>query len=229
MALTQCRECGKQVSTRATACPHCGAKQAAESHGVVLSEKRKSRIPIIVLIGMVAFLVLVSTLGIPKSDKPVKSKLEVLCDELSEKEYKFRTYMQDGKVDYAVDMTRDIEEIHGKMLAYKPQECKSDLAIRLASESTASKSAASGQANPVSGPAPTKGCNAPPFEVLPLGKPLTIPEFQTLLTRSCQVSFNNADRPLEIQWQDKTYRVDFVKSPLTDGIARYEVKSIRAQ
>lgn len=28
MALTQCRECGKEVSTEATACPHCGAKPA---------------------------------------------------------------------------------------------------------------------------------------------------------------------------------------------------------
>ena len=27
MALTKCRECGKEVSTAASACPHCGAKQ----------------------------------------------------------------------------------------------------------------------------------------------------------------------------------------------------------
>lgn len=31
MALSNCRECGKQVSTEASACPHCGAPQSAPS------------------------------------------------------------------------------------------------------------------------------------------------------------------------------------------------------
>ena len=26
MAMTQCKECGKEISTKAAACPHCGAK-----------------------------------------------------------------------------------------------------------------------------------------------------------------------------------------------------------
>lgn len=33
MALTACRECGKEVSTEALACPHCGAPQAALKTG----------------------------------------------------------------------------------------------------------------------------------------------------------------------------------------------------
>jgi hypothetical protein len=31
MALTRCRKCGKQVSAEATACPHCGCPQPADS------------------------------------------------------------------------------------------------------------------------------------------------------------------------------------------------------
>jgi hypothetical protein len=33
MALTTCRECGKDVSTEALTCPHCGAPQAGQTSG----------------------------------------------------------------------------------------------------------------------------------------------------------------------------------------------------
>ena len=34
MALTECRECGKQVSTDAKACPHCGTPDPARKKGM---------------------------------------------------------------------------------------------------------------------------------------------------------------------------------------------------
>ncbi|WP_337935029.1 zinc ribbon domain-containing protein [Jutongia sp.] len=35
MALIKCSECGKEVSDRATTCPHCGCPMVAENHCVI--------------------------------------------------------------------------------------------------------------------------------------------------------------------------------------------------
>ena len=60
MALIKCRECGNQVSTEASACPHCGAPQRAVPpqlpHGETVQEaptlpQRKSKLGQNVLIG----------------------------------------------------------------------------------------------------------------------------------------------------------------------------------
>jgi len=36
MALTKCRECGKEISTEAKACPHCGAKPGSSTAKIIL-------------------------------------------------------------------------------------------------------------------------------------------------------------------------------------------------
>lgn len=64
MALTKCRECGGQVSTEATACPHCGAVPTRRGRG--------TRTPLIsfVVVGLIVW-VLVATWhsGTPQAPK----------------------------------------------------------------------------------------------------------------------------------------------------------------
>ncbi|HEU0283269.1 MAG TPA: hypothetical protein VFQ99_05755 [Gallionella sp.] len=50
MALINCKECGKEVSTEATACPHCGAKPPKKSSGLMI---------LFIIVGSVIALVLI--------------------------------------------------------------------------------------------------------------------------------------------------------------------------
>lgn len=74
MALINCSECGKEVSTKAEACPHCGAKQPQSTLvgsivGVAL-----------ILIGALVVLVVIIGLVVPEQSKearmPVEAKLQ---------------------------------------------------------------------------------------------------------------------------------------------------------
>lgn len=189
---------------------------------------------IIILTGVVAFVVLVSTVGLNKSQKPSKSDLAKLCDELSDSEAKFRSYMNKGQIDYAVDVTeKEISEVHVKMRAYKPEEiakaCGISVQAGSAVEKVARAAVPQGRTVPLKEREPSTGCTAAPFDVLPIGKPLTMPELTALMSRTCRVVLIRADKPMEIQWQDKTYLIGFSKSPGTGGLERYEITSIRAQ
>ena len=44
MALIYCRECGKQVSSNAAVCPHCGFEQASEQVEDIKDEKSTDNI-----------------------------------------------------------------------------------------------------------------------------------------------------------------------------------------
>jgi hypothetical protein len=58
MALVKCRECGNEVSTEATACPHCGVKSPAKEPGMGLFAKIG-----LTIIGLFIFLIVVGSLG----------------------------------------------------------------------------------------------------------------------------------------------------------------------
>lgn len=68
MALTQCPECGNQVSTAAAACPKCGAPRQAPQQ-ILLKEARKGTSPwtiigwIILLILMLPLVTCVMVIG----------------------------------------------------------------------------------------------------------------------------------------------------------------------
>lgn len=73
MAIVKCRECGGQVSTKAVACPHCGAvnpaeKQAALASGSSASPKKKSSTVKTVLI-VVAVLWVIGTVANLSSER----------------------------------------------------------------------------------------------------------------------------------------------------------------
>ena len=65
MALMACRECGQQVSTKAAACPHCGAPnpasddRQAEPDRAAAENKRKGS-----LVGFAAFLAIAAVIAI---------------------------------------------------------------------------------------------------------------------------------------------------------------------
>jgi hypothetical protein len=60
MALTKCHECGKEVSTTAAACPHCGAKPKRQSAGCF-------SVVVLAILGAVLFLILVAENNDPPS------------------------------------------------------------------------------------------------------------------------------------------------------------------
>jgi hypothetical protein len=71
MALKPCRECKKEVSTDASACPHCGRKAPTVS--------TLRRLVFSGALGFIFFLVCTSTLGRSSSSRPEKvSALKVL-------------------------------------------------------------------------------------------------------------------------------------------------------
>ena len=62
MAITKCRECGGQVSTKATACPHCGATNpTGESAPIAKSgpppKKKSSTLKIVLIVIGVLWLI----------------------------------------------------------------------------------------------------------------------------------------------------------------------------
>jgi hypothetical protein len=57
MALIKCKECGKEVSSKAESCPHCGARVKAKESGCLTV--------LLVLIGLVTFFTLMGTIKEP--------------------------------------------------------------------------------------------------------------------------------------------------------------------
>lgn len=57
MAIAACKECGKEVSSKAAACPHCGAKQPRSSTAVII---------VVCLLLLVLGIVAVDTSGKPE-------------------------------------------------------------------------------------------------------------------------------------------------------------------
>lgn len=60
MAMIDCHECGKPVSTEARACPHCGAKAKATPGNRLLWG----------LLGLIALVALIATFGTGSSPFP---------------------------------------------------------------------------------------------------------------------------------------------------------------
>ena len=164
---------------------------------------------------------------------PEKSALMQLCDEEDDKKAKFRKYWDQGKVDFAADVSRELEAVQVKLAAYKPEEvaktCGGSVQAAVQIGAVAQAKPATGLAGQPPIPDSGKGCTAPPSEVLPFGKPFTVPELSMLMSRVCRTSVISPDRSVKVQWQEKTYQVGFVKSPGTDGVERYEISSIRAE
>ena len=228
MALTECRECEKQVSTRAVTCPHCGAQQASPSQGAATAKSKGTRWWFLLV--AVAVFAIVKPL-LPKV--PEKSALMQLCDEENDKNAKFRKYWDQGNVDFAADVSRELQGIKAKLAAFKPEDVAKTCGGLILAAVPVKKIA---QANPTKDladqppiPDSGKGCTAPPSEVLPFGKSLTLSELSMLLSRVCRTNLISPDRLMKVQWQEKIYQVGFMKSPGTDGIERYEITSIRAQ
>ncbi len=64
MAIKKCKECGQAVSTKANACPHCGAKDPLGRAG------KGCLIATAVLGGFVVLVVIIVAVGILSEDKP---------------------------------------------------------------------------------------------------------------------------------------------------------------
>lgn len=228
MALLECRECGKQVSTRAVTCPNCGAQQAGANEATAKSKPKGTRWWFLLVAIAVAAL---AQSMLPK--EPQKSALMQLCDEEDDKKAKFRKYWGEGNVDFAADVSRELQGIQAKLAAYKPEEvakaCGGSVQAAVPMGGMAQAKPATDLAGQPSIPDSGKGCTAPPSEVLPFGKPFTMPELSMLMSRVCRTSVISPDRPVEVQWQEKTYQVGFMKSPGIGGAERYEISSIRAR
>lgn len=67
MSLFDCPECGKNISTEATSCPHCGAPSAATKHAAQQATVRKQEKAqgCLMLIAGAVILLLIYWLAIP--------------------------------------------------------------------------------------------------------------------------------------------------------------------
>jgi hypothetical protein len=59
MALVKCDECGKDVSTRAETCPHCGAPQDNQADESAEPKKRSRGIGYVILLTLAVFFIMI--------------------------------------------------------------------------------------------------------------------------------------------------------------------------
>lgn len=236
MALAECRECGKQVSTRAMACPHCGANQPGEAKtAVALKAKTPWLVKMICygFVGLVALSAFVQMLGGNKSKVPEKSPLAKLCEEHASNVVKFQGYWDKGNFPYAQDVMSEMRQLE-KQIATYPQEARVNVCgAKYQVASTAGKTdqlpTKPEQAVQSKNLAPSAGCTAAPFEVLPMGKSFTLPELTSLMSQNCRTGAISIDRPVEVKWEEKIYLIGIAKSPNPNGIERFEITSIRGK
>jgi hypothetical protein len=228
LALTDCRECGKQVSTRAVTCPNCGSQQAGASKATAKSKPKGTRWWFLLVA------IAVAALAQPMLQKvPQKSALMQLCEEEDANYAKFTKYWGEGNVDFAADVSRELKGIQAKLAAYKPEElakaCGRSVQTAVPKGVVAQTKPATNLAEQPPIPDSGKGCKAPPSEVLPFGKPLNISELSMLMSRACRTSVISPNSPVEVQWEEKTYQVGFMRSPGNGSAELYEISSIRAR
>ena len=65
MVLNPCRECGREIGTEATSCPHCGAAVQATPHSLSGSPGRGPLIVFAVVIGILLLLLVLVGAMIP--------------------------------------------------------------------------------------------------------------------------------------------------------------------
>lgn len=77
MAMTKCKECGQEVSTKATTCPNCGVKNPGVNSGDILKG-----IGVLIVIGL--FVSMCSTEDKPEEPPKPKTPEELRTEKLAE-------------------------------------------------------------------------------------------------------------------------------------------------
>jgi len=81
MALIKCGECGRDVSDKAAACPHCGAPTVAMAAAIKDPRKEVSNwwLIVVIPIGLFALLMIIGSLSGPPDEKSSKRRAISLC------------------------------------------------------------------------------------------------------------------------------------------------------
>lgn len=92
--LIKCRECGKEISTQAAACPHCGCPvwQPTEGTPPKMEPEEKKRGPIWLLLVIVGFLLFVAFSGLSSGSGAYRSSSGTRQKSYSEADYKSACY-----------------------------------------------------------------------------------------------------------------------------------------
>src|SRR5689334_11699865 len=81
MALRSCRECGKDVSTEARTCPHCGIPRPAPEHAPPTSQERRTgaiALALLAVVGVGARTVISALSNGPSAPAPVTTFVHAL-------------------------------------------------------------------------------------------------------------------------------------------------------
>lgn len=97
MALIKCSECGKEISSKAIACPQCGAKQSKPLH-------KRWWVRLLAIIMVVFFMLIISVVTDPENE------LEVLSSQLVKADATHKKVI--GKVKNNSDVDFDFVSIH---------------------------------------------------------------------------------------------------------------------
>jgi hypothetical protein len=104
MALTKCRECGKEISDKAESCPHCGAQ----------ARKRTGMFTWVILVLIVGG-VISATFGGKTNTAPESATATVVPDDKATREADYQRLIGSQKQERAAKFAKDRAAIIGKM------------------------------------------------------------------------------------------------------------------
>lgn len=230
MAIANCWECGKQVSTDAKVCPNCGARKPSKPASPIGNPKGgKPGTPRwlkIFLSGIAGIFVIAAALGGFTQSAPVqpKSQLALLCEEREKNVGKFKKYSDENNFAYASDVDNEIRKIDKKLSAYPDADMAKACGFYrapAATEQTAKQPIVESRKVLV-------GCDAAPLEIFSFGKTYGESELRKQFLDSCRVKAGTFESPVIVEWSDKRYLIEISKEVSSGGEARFRISSMKS-
>ncbi len=259
MALTECVECGKSVSTRAASCPHCGAVQGDRTTVGVGTQKQPAarysfkRVVLWVLAGFVG-LSIVSTLvsrsikdgrvasapvreagcDVRKADGSAPDRdcdLVELCKDAKHFNRKFEQAALKGDMAERNSAGVQIKKIVVWLSEYRPQDVAAVCDGKAVPDAaTPAPVVATGTPSAARATSlPIGACSAAPLEVFPVGYAFTDSELQRELAQKCPGAALGPDGQIAVIWMDKAYSVETAGHREPNGVLIHLVRSIRSR
>lgn len=248
MALVPCRECGKEISSDANNCPHCGvskpAKGQVHKESVFRKDLLKDASPTkrkyikygAIVFAPVLFFSFLKQAHESESRRSVSapdrtsgaSDIQELCKDL----IFYTNKVRDAKsVDEQFSAEKDLAKVKAWLAAYQPEEVsrvclKKDIFAVAEPPTTKTTPQPSAAASPL----PSAGdCTGSPLEIFETGKLYDEKEFGEKLTTSCPGNVVGADQTVTVKRAGQTYLIAFVPRSGTNGVKLYEITGIRGK
>ena len=243
MALVPCRECGKEISSDANNCPHCGVSKPSKGQvkkesaftkdllGDASPTKRKY-----IKYGAIALVVAsFAQMAMNPPDRSAvpdrtsgPSDIQELCKDL----IFYTKKVRDAKsMDEQLSAEKDLAQVKAWLAQYQPEEVsrvclKKDIFAVAAPPAT--KDAP--QPSPAASPLPSAGdCTSSPLEIFETGKLYDEKEFGDKLSSACPGNVVGADKTVTVKRAGQTYLIEFVQRSGTNGVKLYEITGIRGK